>query len=340
MTTNRSTFRTSRRTGLAARGAAARGLSLAELSVSLVIVGILSVTLGSVMVLTGRAVALSATQAGEARVDDLVSTIASEQRFALSVTERTPKSITFTVADRDGDDAPETIRYAWSGLDGDPLTRQLNGGIPVTIVPSVHRFNLSYLVTTTAAAAPVADVESAEVPLYVYESGSSQSAVSTLSWVGQYFKPDWTAVAPGKTVSAWRVTRVEFVAAKPVGAIGSSAWYVRLYNPGTGTDMRPSGLPVEDQRLPIASLPVSGTASWITSPVAFSSNTGLDPSRGLCLVIGPQAFSPSGTVGFNSAGGGAGGAMLTSSNAGTTYNTPNASRSLRVRIYGRYKAPG
>ena len=322
--------------------ARARGLTLAELSVSLLIVSILAVTLGSVMLLTGRAVGLSATQAAEAKVDDAAAALAAEQRFALSVTERTAKSITFTVADRDGDGVPETIRYAWSGFAGDPLTRQLNGGTPVVLVPTVTQFNLSYLLATTPAA-PVSsvEVESAEVPLFTYEAGTSAAAVSTLSWAGEYFKPDWATIAPGKTVTGWCVTSVQFVAAKPVGAIGTSPWKVRLYNPASATDMRPATTSmVDEQSLPIASMVTSSTPQWITSPVLFSANSGLDPSRGLCLVIGPQAFSPSGTVGFSTSAPVAGTAMLTSSNGGTTYNTPNTTRSLRVRIRGKYKYAG
>jgi hypothetical protein len=321
--------------------AAARGLSLAELAVSLVIVAVLAVTLASVMVMTGRAVALSATHAGEAKVDDAAAAIASDQRFALSVTERTARSITFTVADRDNDKVPETIRYAWSGIAGDPLTRQLNGGAAVVVVPSVKKFNLSYLLATTPAT-PVStvDAESAEVPLYVYESGSSASAVSTLSWVGEYFKPDWASVAQGRTVSSWRVTRVEVMAAKPIGAIGTTPWKVKLYYPASATDLRPATAQLlEQQDLPVSSLVTSSTPAWVP-PITFSVNSGLDATRGLCLVVGPQAFSPSGTVGFNAAGSGPAAAMLTSSNGGVSYNTPNASRSLRVRVYGKYKYPG
>jgi hypothetical protein len=344
MAIGRTEFRANGRPAGAARArrAAARGLSLAELSVSLLIVSILAVALGSVMLLTSRAVALSATQAGEAKVDDAAAAIAAEQRFALGVTERTSKSITFTVADRDGDGAPEKIRYAWSGIAGDPLTRQLNGGTAVTLVPSVKWFNLSYLLASTPAT-PVStvEVESAEVPLFSYETGTSASAVSTLSWVGEYFKPDWATIAPGKTVTGWCVTRVEFVAAKPVGAVGTTPWKVRLYNPAGASDWRPATASmVDEQSLPLSSMVTSSTPNWITSPVVFSVNSGLDPNRGLCLVIGPQAFSPNGTVGFNSSGAASGTAMLTSSNAGTTYNTPNTSRSLRVRVRGKYKYAG
>src|SRR5437764_3386721 len=137
-----------------------RGLTLAELSVSLAVMATLMVAIGSIMVLTGRAVGMSTTQAAEARVDDLVATMASEQRMALTITERTPVSITFTVADRDHDGQPETIRYAWSGTAGDPLTRQYNAQAPVVIAKDVQKFNINYLTQTAAVATPPVDFES------------------------------------------------------------------------------------------------------------------------------------------------------------------------------------
>ena len=52
--------------------------------------------------------------------------------------------MTFTVADRTGDSAADTIRYAWSGVAGDPLTRQINAGTAVTVAANVQSLQLSY----------------------------------------------------------------------------------------------------------------------------------------------------------------------------------------------------
>src|SRR5579871_1618127 len=51
-----------------------------------------------------------------------VATFSSDLFAATAVSEMTANSITFTVPDRNGDGNPETIRYAWSGNAGDPLT--------------------------------------------------------------------------------------------------------------------------------------------------------------------------------------------------------------------------
>jgi type II secretory pathway pseudopilin PulG len=64
---------------------------------------------------------------------------------AKSITERTATAITFTVPDRDEDNIRETIRYAWSGVAGEPLTYQYNGGAIANIATDVRAFNLSAL---------------------------------------------------------------------------------------------------------------------------------------------------------------------------------------------------
>ena len=72
----------------------------------------------------------------------------------------------------------------------------------------------------------------------------------------------------------------------------------------------------------------------------FTTNTGLDPAKGMCVTIGPVAFSPSGYVGYDGSSTDAAGAWMTSSNAGVTYGTPSTTRDMRIRVWGRYKYPG
>ena len=111
------------------------GLTLAELSVSLAVIATLMVAIASIMVLTGRAVGMTAAQASESRVDDVVATMASEQRMALSVNELTPTSITFTVADRNRDGQPEKISYTLSA--NGKLLRTENGGTSEAVLANV-----------------------------------------------------------------------------------------------------------------------------------------------------------------------------------------------------------
>jgi hypothetical protein len=121
------------------------GYTLMELIVSALVSSILMAGLGSTIYI--------ATRAGDPDVGSLrdcqessaaAFDITAELQFAQSFTERTATSVKFTVADRNGDTNPETIRYAWSGTPGDPLTRQFNGGAVIDVVQNVYDFNLDY----------------------------------------------------------------------------------------------------------------------------------------------------------------------------------------------------
>ncbi|MEX0725493.1 MAG: prepilin-type N-terminal cleavage/methylation domain-containing protein [Planctomycetaceae bacterium] len=122
------------------------GFTFLELVVSVLASGILLVGLNSALFVALKSSDTSltparATNEGLARLSDL----SAEMQFALTMTERTATAITFTVPDRDADTSPETIRYAWSGTAGAPLTRQYNGGTVTTVASNVYNVNLTYL---------------------------------------------------------------------------------------------------------------------------------------------------------------------------------------------------
>jgi hypothetical protein len=123
------------------RGSIRSGHTLVELLMAMVGAGVLMVGLSSTMFIALAATDTSnaptaAILEGHAALSDLLSDL----EFALSLSETTANAVTFTVPDRDGDSNPETIRYAWSGTPGDPLTIQYNGGIVATLADNVHVF--------------------------------------------------------------------------------------------------------------------------------------------------------------------------------------------------------
>ena len=132
-----------------------RAFTLLELAVGSLVTSILMVGLGSTIYI--------ATRAGDPDVGSLrdcqessaaAFDITAELQFAQSFTERTATSGKCTVADRNGDTKPETIRYAWSGTPGDPLTRQFNGGVIVNAVENVQVLSLTYSVKSIAEPTP------------------------------------------------------------------------------------------------------------------------------------------------------------------------------------------
>lgn len=122
-----------------------RGSTLAELMVSLLAAGTLLSGMASTVFLCVTGSDRSATP--DAATLDAIATLselAADLRFADAITERTSTAITVTVPDRDLDMLAETVRYAWSGTPGDPLTRQYNGGGTVTVAEDVHDLAIQY----------------------------------------------------------------------------------------------------------------------------------------------------------------------------------------------------
>jgi len=124
------------------------GYTLVELVVSIAIMSILMAGIASAVLIASHAMPGGQTPLETAvEAIDVVDQIASELLYATTITENTASAVTFTVADRShGDSGPETIRYAWSGTPGDPLTRQYNGGTTVTVCQDVQDFSLACLI--------------------------------------------------------------------------------------------------------------------------------------------------------------------------------------------------
>jgi len=119
-----------------------------ELIVSVAVSGLLVAGLTSTLYVASRAVNLSGPPGDALDGSRAASDLLGELGHAVTFTQRSAHAIEFTVADRDNDALPETIRYAWSGIPGDPLTRQQNGAGVAEVVQGVHQFDLAYHLTT------------------------------------------------------------------------------------------------------------------------------------------------------------------------------------------------
>src|SRR5262249_36485794 len=113
---------------------------------------------------------------------------------------------------RNGDANPETVRYAWSGIPGDPLTRSYNGGAPVNVAVGVNAFALTYTshtVSTTTTQNVVST--SAETTLASFNGWllvliptAATYTVSTTSWIGESF-----AISPPANCTKVNFTRCQ-----------------------------------------------------------------------------------------------------------------------------------
>jgi Tfp pilus assembly protein FimT len=125
-----------------------RGYTLVELVTGVAATSILVAGMGSVVMVAARSTNESTLPARQIQASRAVHDILAELQFAVSFNERTATAVEFTVTDRDANAVAETIRYAWSGTAGDPLTRKYNGGTAVDYLDNVQAFNYSDLVET------------------------------------------------------------------------------------------------------------------------------------------------------------------------------------------------
>ncbi|UCD48763.1 MAG: prepilin-type N-terminal cleavage/methylation domain-containing protein [Phycisphaerales bacterium] len=250
------------------------GFTLIEMVMTVAIMAVIMLGLGSAMIIAGHAVpgadnpAVAGIAAAEA-----AEQIATELQYAVSVVDSNATVIEFTLADRDGDDVAETIRYAWSGNPGDPLTRQYNAGPVQTLLTDVSAFDFSYDLATTTTEKPQGN-ESGETLLVEHASVQDlhDYPIKDTERYAQYFFPS----LPADAVS-WKVTRVRFYA--KVDGTNDGQYSVQLQLSTTGDT--PSSLVLEAR----PALESSLLDGYAQQEILVSNVSGLSPQEGLCLVF-------------------------------------------------------
>ena len=124
--------------------------TLVELVIAITVMSLLAGAATGMMMFSARKVAQDAEddqKSLDAR--DILDEIAIDLSLALNFTETQADAVSFTVPDRNGDGATESIRYEWVHDDEDPeqwyLAKQYNGGDAKTLTDDVRHFDLSYL---------------------------------------------------------------------------------------------------------------------------------------------------------------------------------------------------
>ena len=191
--------------------------------------------------------------------------ISSELTYALTVTELTANAITFTVADRDNDGVAETIRYAWSGTAGQPVTRKYKGGTACSVLDDAREFALAF--DKRAVLQPTTYTESAETLLYNQTGGllNVDFVIEANDWCGQYFVP----TLPNGT-AYWTIMRARYQATEHSSDIGMVRVQVRTANA--------SGLPTGVVLDQVTLLESSLSSSYTWRDAYFTNATGLDPN--------------------------------------------------------------
>ena len=247
-----------------------RGLTLIEMMISLAIVSVILLASGSLVMVAARTISSEQSNPGSdaAAARSATSRIIEDLKMATAVSEQTVRTVTMTVPDRDSDGNPETIRYAWSGVAGDPLTRTYNG-VTATMTENVRALNFTYLSKTAGKPSPVEGsevVQSSHVALD--PSKISQSDLTTTKAMAEYFMPTLST----KAVS-WKVTRCRIQMQQNTGSLGTVTVALRYAD----SNFKPTGANLQAQSFLITLAPL--TASWIDLTFSSPGGPGPDPRR-------------------------------------------------------------
>lgn len=120
--------------------------TLIEMLVASASAGVLMVSMSSSLYIATQSLSINSGAAAEqTELRRATNRMMDDLRHATSFAERTTTALTFTVPDRSGDGLEETLRYAWSGVAGDPLTLEYNGASATTVIDGVTSLNLTYI---------------------------------------------------------------------------------------------------------------------------------------------------------------------------------------------------
>jgi type II secretory pathway pseudopilin PulG len=250
--------------------------TLVELVASMAVMGILLGASASIMLITSHATPRLENPVGALLANSqALDQLARDLSCALEVSEHERNAITLTVPDRGhGNAGPESIRYAWAGGVGDPLTREYNGSKPVSIVGHAHEFRLDYDLKKVDQVMPVSEAESAQTELISHEASADlvDFSVLTNEWIGQYFLP---SLPDGAT--SWCVLRIKIMAKQEGKIDGTTRVQLQLAD----ESRLPSGT-VLDEAL-MKELDLLGSYAW--QEFSFTKAVDLSPDQGLCLVV-------------------------------------------------------
>lgn len=286
--------------------------------------------LGSVMLIARQVayVPTGTTYCTEAA--KVLSQLTDELQYATLLIGQNPRVLEFVVADRDADGVAERLRYEWSGTNGDPLVKSINGSASVTVLASVANFNATFFVDAVTSTF-TGTTDSAEAVLAgntTVQDGLDRSITAT-SHVAQVVNPALFTAVPANA-KCWNATRIEFYGRKS----GSPTGTLRVQMHSSG---EPGGNPTSNAlgRISIAESALPSSFGWYVADFP-SALTGLALHRKYTLT---WSQSGSGVAADLETFDGGGDGVLESLDAGASWQV-QPTRQMFWRLYGTYTTPG
>jgi hypothetical protein len=302
-----------------------RGWTLAELAVSAGASGILITGMASAIVLSTRALPENGgAWANTTSANDALDRLTAELLCATTITERTVRTVQFTIPDQNSDSNPETLRYAWSGVVGQPLTRAYNGSTPVNVVDRIGELAFLYQIGSASSRSDPNETTSPEVLLVEYINFNYLTAaqIRATHWPAQYFKP----ALPADAIH-WRVT--QFSVCLAVDGFNNGQFAVQLRR--ANVDGEPTADILGQATVNESSL----STGWEYRTYTTAANVpAVSPNEGLCIVLAHVANSPSGRALYQYDQVSQPGILfVNSTDLGTTWSI-YSNRALLFNVYG------
>ena len=248
--------------------------TMIEMLLALALAAIVLSALQSLILVAGRAIPdAQGVQSSTVEAADVLERLAAEVSVAVEVLELNTNGITFSLNDWTGDSVVETVKYAWSGVVGDPLLRAVNGGTASVLVGAVESFTLSS-VTNSTDTYVAGDEQSLDDQLVQAISvlDALPDPVDTTTAYAQQIVPD----LPADTVS-WRIRDVSFWIQSESGSDGVILVEIRDVDSDTG---KPGNILYKEKRYQTSSL-----GSALTRVDLGFDTVWFSPTDDVCLVI-------------------------------------------------------
>lgn len=315
--------------GLGAGGArgrhARRGFTLLEFVVAM---GLTSVVVGamvSAIIVVAKAGADNKPDAGWRRAAAGIERLQLELPYATGFSQLGAHGVTFTVADRTGDTAPETIRYAWSGVAGEGLIRTINGASE-TMAAEMGDFELEYLVRTETETTPGPDVQSSERLLASQAAGLLGLGDRTFRVEQDRYIAQKISPALPSNATSWSITRGKVVARADELLLGSGTAYVQV-RPMNGT--RPGNRVLAQDTISEGLLGLV----YAAQSVNFGEVGGFAPTESAAIVVAYRSGDLEVSYTRESNG------RFETQDAGSSWES-YPGETLIMEVYGRYTTPG
>ena len=248
-----------------------RAFTLVEMVVALAVVAVLLIGAQSAVMVAARAVPdAKAPNAMLVREAAGLERMMGELAYAKTLVTASAARVVFTVADRTGDGADETIEYSWAGSKGAAVVRVMNGGTPESVVSSAEGLTFSY--DCVDVADPTALVTGAETTLGSYAGlGLGTTALTSSTLLGAVFTPAMPANAVRFTV-----TRAAIKLRQNGAATGTTLVQVR-----TAWNDRPTTKIVDQAAVLESAL----STSYASIAVVFAGNAAIAAGSPIALVV-------------------------------------------------------